>query len=483
MGSMFKRLRLEKEVWLRFLAALLGLALAFAAAIFSTAARQAGQVWATAILASLALLMAGAVGLIAVPYLLRRIALQRLREAMDYEMTREGVVYLAIVLVIGIAALNTGNNLLFIVLSAMLAAVLVSGLTSAWMLRGLSVEAGLPQHIFAGQKVQGRLSLRNRRRLVPAFSVTIVPPRARNVRRFRWEPRVFAIPRNRPPSKQWLRLPDAALRLHQESNVPPAIFSEREYFPFLSAAASTPRVVELLFPRRGRYRQDEFGISTRFPFSFLVKTRRVILPKRESARNPQKGSGSDDREIVVYPPVEPTDTFFEVLPLITGEFEMFVRGRGHDLYCIRDYVGGDSARHVDWKATARSQALKVREFTREDERRLRIVFDNPGAGEVAEDAYERTVSLAASLAWHFAGEHAELTFAAPGFPGSSDVYDFLRYLALVQPGTGLASGRSSFLDTLTLSDSYNIIFTSRPRGSIPTGLWTSAYMLFFSEIR
>ena len=192
-------MRLEREVWLRFLAAMGGLALAFAAAVFSTVTRQAGQVWATVILASLSLLLAGAVGLIAVPYLLRRIALHRLRDAMDYEMTREGLAYLGIVLVIGIAALNTGNNLLFLVLSAMLAAVLVSGLTSAWMLRGLSVETGLPQHIFAGQKLQARLSLRNRRRLAPAFSVSIVPSKPKSVRRLHWERRVFGIPRNRPP--------------------------------------------------------------------------------------------------------------------------------------------------------------------------------------------------------------------------------------------------------------------------------------------
>src|SRR5581483_7026303 len=159
MAAIPKALRLQKQVWLRFFAATAGLALAFAAAVFSTATRQAGQVWATVVLASLALLLAGAVGLIAVPYLLRRAALHRLRDAVDYEMTREGLIYLGIVLVIGVAALNTGNNLLFIVLSAMLGAVLVSGITSAWMLRGLSVQTGVPQHIFAGQKVAARLSL------------------------------------------------------------------------------------------------------------------------------------------------------------------------------------------------------------------------------------------------------------------------------------------------------------------------------------
>src|SRR5690348_14506193 len=116
----------EKEAWKRFFLALGGLALAFAAAIFSTVTRQSGNVIATALLASLALLLAGAVGLTTVPYLARRVAVRRVSEAFDYDITREGVVYLGLILLIGIAALNTGNNLLFIVVSAMLAAIVVS---------------------------------------------------------------------------------------------------------------------------------------------------------------------------------------------------------------------------------------------------------------------------------------------------------------------------------------------------------------------
>ena len=172
--------------------------------------------------------------------------------------------------------------------------------------------------------------------------------------------------------------------------------------------------------------------------------------------------------------------------MITGEFEVFVRGRGHDLYRIREYMPEDSARHVDWKASAKSQSLKVREFTREDERRLRIVFDNPRPRQVASAAYERGVSLAASLAWHFAGESsaplrggpvAELSFVAPGYGGSGELYDFLYYLALVEAGEG-----ESVLDQLPMGgDDFNVIITARPRGSIPTALWASAYLIFIPE--
>src|SRR5947209_8171574 len=144
------------EVWVKFLLALVGLALAFAAALFSTVSRDAGNQWATVVLASTSLLLATLVGLVTVPYLARRVAFERLRESFDYEVTRAGVVYVLLTLVIGIAALNTGNNLLYIVVAAMLAAILVSGVVSAVVLRSLKLDARLPDHLFAGRAVMGR---------------------------------------------------------------------------------------------------------------------------------------------------------------------------------------------------------------------------------------------------------------------------------------------------------------------------------------
>ena len=183
-----------------------------------------------------------------------------------------------------------------------------------------------------------------------------------------------------------------------------------------------------------------------------------------------------ERKIVIFPATQLPDELFEVLPLITGEFEAFVRGRGHDLYRIREYAPEDPARHVDWKASAKAGNLLVREFTREDERKLRVVFDNPAPGVVAEAAYERAVSLAASLAWHFAAHGSQMSFAAPGYSGAADVYQFLSHLALVQP-----RDETSILNDLRLTDDYNLILTSRPRGSIPTVLWARSYFLFMQD--
>jgi hypothetical protein len=214
--------------------------------------------------------------------------------------------------------------------------------------------------------------------------------------------------------------------------------------------------MELCFPRRGRYEQNGVGLATRFPFAFLTKTRRVPLA----------------REILVYPKVEPAEEFLAVLPLITGELETFARGRGDDLYRIREYLPDDSARHVDWKATAKSGSLKVREFSREDERKLRLVFDNPAPGVVSETAYENAVTLAASLAWHFAAD-GKVSFLGQGYSESESLNDFLSYLATVAPQSA-----DSLLDRLETSDEYNLILTSRPHGTVPAHLWATSHVIF-----
>lgn len=451
---------LDRGAWIRFFLALAGLGLAFTAAVFSSVYREMGNVVATAVMASAALLIAALVGVATVPYLARRVAVSRMRDAFDYDVTREGKIYFGIIVLIAVAALNTGNNLLFLVVAAMLAAVVVSGIASAQILRRLELDVTFPGHAFAGKSVIARMTLRSTRLYLPSFSVSVVPPKQKKPeRRLRFDSAQFEVPGKRW-GKTWFVLPDIAIRRVVEPPHQSQIFRTRVYFPYLPAGSDAGADVELGFPRRGRYVQDEFGVATRFPFSFLLKTRR--MPAKQ--------------EIIVYPSVEPTDEMFEVLPMISGEFEAFVRGRGHDLYRIREYAPEDSARHVDWKATAKSGALKVREFTREDERKMRLIFDNPAPGVVAPEKYESAVALAASLAWHFAGENAELTFCAPEYKPSNDLYDFLRYLALVEAREG-----PSALEGLEVTDEYNVVITARERGTIPTALWETSYFLFIGN--
>ena len=462
------------EIWAKFLVALVGLGIAFGAALFSTASGEAGHLWASVILASVALITAAVVGLVTVPYLAHRVALERLRQTFHYEVTRAGVVYVLVTLVIGIAALNTGNNLLYIVVAAMLAAILVSGIVSALVLRGLELDVRLPEHVFAGRAVPGKIVLRNARWVLPSFSIRVVPARREKKPRkeWRWEPTTFVFPMNRSPENQWLSMRDWRVRRVNVAATPPGIFEGMVYFPYLPPKAELGADLELKFDRRGRYCESSFGVATRFPFAFLTKTRHVALRK----------------EILVYPAIEPPSELISILPLVRGEWESFVRGRGSDLYRIREYMPEDSARHVDWKATAKSGSLKVREFSREDERRLCIVFDNPAAGSISEDAYERGVKLAASLAWHFSSQAAELSFLLPGHSRGTDLHEFLARLALIAPRAGT---HTKLADSPAMHDpdvlreiapldggEYKIILTARPKASVPSTLWNSAYFIF-----
>ena len=338
--------RMDRPGWRKFASAIVALALGFLLAIYSGVFAQQGRVIATGICATLALFLAGYVALTAVPYLARRTSLEWLHVSMDYEITREGWAFVILILVIAVAGLNTGNNLLYLVLASLLAAILMSGILSYLVLVKVDLEVLLPDHVFARRPAPARMSLANRKKIFPSFSIVLggVTEEGKEQKR---QSRKKRLSRKNAPAP------------------PPAPESDRRilrhplYFPFLPAGRPVARSVELEFPRRGLYREKGFALSTRFPFGFLEKS--FGLPV--------------SRDLWVYPAVEATEEFYEILPMLSGEMEAFQRGRGHDLYSIRDLVTTDSARHIDWKASARTGTLKVREFTREDERRLQLILD------------------------------------------------------------------------------------------------------------
>ncbi len=231
------------EVWVRFLIALVGLVLAFGAALFSTVSRESGNLWATLILSSVALILAVVVGLTTVPYLARRVAVEQFKDVFDYEVTRVGVLYMVGVVLVAIAALNTGNNLLYIIVATLLAAILVSGIASAVVLRALELDIRLPEHVFAGQTIAGKVLLRNLRRYLPSFSVRLVPVRQKPGRHWRWVPATFNFPPQRPVERQWIHLPDRNLRRVEDVPAPAGIFEGAAYFPHIPAGSQ--RVAEL----------------------------------------------------------------------------------------------------------------------------------------------------------------------------------------------------------------------------------------------
>ncbi len=422
-----------------------------------------------ALLHSSALIISFYVSVRLVPKMAATTPLRWLFYEINYKLTREGGVYITATFVIALAALNTGNNLLYIVLSSLLAGILVSGVVSRMVLTGIELSLELPEHIFAKRPVLASFTLNNRKLTLPSFSLLVSSPEAKNGKKAK------PVARSTPALSEAEGMHDAGQPL-QMKLAPTAsagkILNTPIYFPYIPRNRALTQQVELVFPRRGRYAQDAFSVSSKFPFGFLLKTRKLKAAS----------------EVVAYPPVQPTEEFYEILPLISGELESYFRGRGHDLYTIRDFQPGDPARHLDWKASAKAQTLKVREFAREDERRVALVFDNflpRDHGAEWRERFERGVSFCACLAWHFNEIDAQIMFRSPSLEtrmaGAGEIiYDILHHLALVEPQP---DSDSRFLESLTEeADTFKIIVTARSRGSIPTALWTSSYFVFTDSL-
>ncbi len=421
------------RAWGYFLIALVTLAIALAAALASRVAALNNQLITASVLALVALGLAGLVSLTVVPYLARRVRKEWGGARIAFKVTREGWIYFGVTVLIGLSAVNTGNNLLFIVLSTMLASIVISGVASRTTLTGLEISMDLPERLFARQVTWSTVTLKNRKRWFPSFSISV----------------------------------ESSLRAG------PTLSFHRIYFPFLPAAASQKRRIELVFVRRGRYPRSSIRLSTRFPFGFITKWKEALYL----------------RELIVFPSIEPVDSFFEILPLISGEFESYLKGRGMDLYALRDYSVTDSARTIHWKASAKAESLKVKEFAREDERRLVLIFDAKTDGRpLANPApFEWAVSLCACLAHHFFREGADLSFLREDgtlLEGTTEetLDEIYTELALLELSPG-SSRLISQVESLPPGekDSFKIVFTLRDRGTLPTPLWQSSHVIFVRE--
>jgi uncharacterized protein (DUF58 family) len=425
-----------------FFLSMAALGVALLLALYSGAAAELGRVRLASISAFAALLVAAWVAITLVPVLARRTALRWLGYKMEYKVTREGWFYMTGILLISLAALNTGNNLLFLILASLIAAILMSGILSSITLSGVAMRLELPEHVFAGQPVRARIELENEKVTLPSFSL-----------------RVEAAQTKGSPAAALLETP--------------------VYFPYLPKRGCVSQGVPITFAKRGVYRQDAFRIATRFPFGFLQKSRRVEMRA----------------EVLVYPSVEPTGEFIEILPGLQGALESTGKGRGQDLYALREYVPTDSARHVHWKASARLGSLMVREFTREEDCRVLLVLDphtwlaDPAAAtapSAAPERFERAVTLCASIAWHFFERNALLQFRTAGLetslaPAEENIFTILHHLALAQPLP--PDPQHALLTDLAASpELFKIIVTSQPRGSIPVGLWHTSYVVFLEDL-
>src|SRR5205823_6405865 len=108
-----------------------------------------------------------------VPPLARSARLEVKRFDFPIEVTSGGGIFLLILVVVGFAAWNTGNNLLFMIFSLLCSTVFVGGVAARASLRDLIVSARFPDHIFAGEAAPVIVSLHNTKRALPSFSILV----------------------------------------------------------------------------------------------------------------------------------------------------------------------------------------------------------------------------------------------------------------------------------------------------------------------
>ncbi len=305
-------------------------------------------------------------------------AMRRLRPPRRLSFTREGRIIVVMSIAVGFAAINTGNNLLYLLLGWLLSFIVASGVLSELSMRGLTVDRRPPPRVFAGQPFLMEVSIHNDKPKLASFSIEVEDLLA-----------------GRPIDKRCYFL-----------KIPPGKTQRTSYR-------------HTIF-RRGLHRFEGYRVATKFPFGLFRKSRDV-----DSAS-----------EILVYPPPV-TVTRPPPRARVHGEVSASVAGRRGDFFGLREHRTGDDRRDVHWRATARSGRVMVREYEDEHTRSVTVLVDNalPDAarvrlepGELAPppvqqmiDALERAVSVTSSLCASYlaAGYQVELVARGSAVPADS----------------------------------------------------------------
>src|SRR5438128_967468 len=96
-----------------------------------------------------------------------------MRPPRKIRVTREGKLFIGVTIGVGLAAINTGNNLLYLVLGLLLSLIILSGVLSEIALRGLEFRRRLPRRAFAGVPMLVEIEVRNTKRYAPSYSIEV----------------------------------------------------------------------------------------------------------------------------------------------------------------------------------------------------------------------------------------------------------------------------------------------------------------------
>ncbi len=329
--------------------------------------------------------------------------------------TREGKRFVLASVLIAAAALNTGNNLIYLILALMLSLIVLSVVILKLNLSKLSAQTVSVSPVFAGKEASISITVRNRKRYTPSYSVSVLSEG----------------------------------------------MTSRAYFPVVPAHDEATRDVKILFRKRGLYGCRSFTAQSGFPFILL-----------------EGGVAMEvEGEVLVYPALRDVEDIVCRGRESEEGAGMRPGGAGDDVYSLREYRHGDDLRLIHWKASAKVSALMVKEYGDHELRRTTIILDNlKQGGPVSRediDVFEKAVSVAASLARHFIerGNLVRIVSAKKVIPyggGDEQLFKILDILAVIAeedrwesplPGEGeglvvsvFRSSRPSLPDLIVISD-------------------------------
>lgn len=294
-------------------------------------------------------------------------------------ITTVGLWYVLLSVLVAIAATNTGNNALYMVLALMFAVLILSGLASRENVRGLTVAVDPPGEVFANRPFSLGFTVRSRALVFPRWFL------------------LFNLSRQAQPL----------------------------LIPYLPRRGKSVGQLDMMVGSRGLHTFPWAHVSSLFPFGFFRKGVRYRV----------------DFEVLVFPELFPAAGARPQESDQFGEDTSRRPGGGHDLHALRVFRRGDDPRGIHWKQSARTGELIFTERSSERNRRLSIVFDN-GVGELKDDTlrsrFERLVSEAATAAVdHLArGYEVELVTRDRSLPfagGPRQRLAVLEALALIAP--------------------------------------------------
>ncbi|MEO7674995.1 MAG: DUF58 domain-containing protein [Pyrinomonadaceae bacterium] len=400
-----------------------------------------------------------------VPPLARNASKEASQLNLPFEFTAGGAVMLGLIVIVGFSAWNSGNNLLFLVLSFLTASMFVGFMAGSFCLKKLDVKMRFPETIFAGQETPILVSIHNRKRLFPSFSVVAEVRGKERERSIALDDLKKILPR----------------RLAERLARAPVVRRTLSYFVYVPRNQTSEIKSAHIFQHRGRFLIKDFELSTKFPFGFFRHRRRLA---------------AKETELIVFPKLDLLETDLDGSRLEMGNLVASKRGSGQDLLALREYQPNDDLRRIDWKATARARHLIVREFSAEDERRVTIFFDtqvpaegeraltlrekiefeNAGKSVIQSKRFEKGVGQTAALVAYFCNERAEVRLVTSEEKGEfgtgvRHLHDTLKRLALIEaklPGSDTTGNVSEIFEET--ENSHNILVTTAKSRNFPKGL-------------